>query len=157
TRVRRFMQEAKAASALNHPNIITIFDIGEANGKHYMATEYIQGETLRQQMATPVTIAAALNIGVQIAGALKAAHDAGIIHRDIKPENVMVRPDGLVKGLDFGIAKLVEQPPIAMSADSDCREAPAADAYATQYDPGLGPSDVTVEGTATGVILGTVT
>ena len=157
TRVRRFMQEAKAASALNHPNIITIFDIGEANGKHYMATEYIQGETLRQQMASPVTIAAALNIGVQIAGALKAAHDAGIIHRDIKPENVMVRPDGLVKVLDFGIAKLVEQPPIAMSADSDCREAPAADAYATQYDPGLGPPDVTVEGTATGVILGTVT
>src|ERR1044071_3084778 len=76
TRVRRFMQEAKAASALNHPNIITIFDIGEAYGKHYMATEYIQGQTLRQRMATPVTIAMALNVSVQTASALNAAHEA---------------------------------------------------------------------------------
>src|SRR5438128_102123 len=79
-RVRRFTLEAKAASALNHPNIITIFDIGEANGKHYIATEYVQGQTLRQQMAAPVSIIMALNIGIQIASALKAAHEAGIIH-----------------------------------------------------------------------------
>src|SRR5215468_9029959 len=108
----RFEREAKAASALNHPNIITIFEIGEASGKHYIATEYIEGETLRQRMAAgPISIATALDIGIQLAGALNAAHNAGIVHRDIKPENVMVRPDGLVKILDFGIAKLVERSP----------------------------------------------
>src|SRR5262249_12912802 len=108
-RVRRFGREAKTASALNHPNIVTIFDIGEANGKNYMATEFIEGQTLRQLLATPVSITKALDIGIQMSSALKAAHEAGIIHRDIKPENVILRPDGLVKVLDFGIAKLVER------------------------------------------------
>src|SRR5262249_51823245 len=122
-RVRRFVQEAKAASALNHPNIITIFEIGEADGVHYMVTEYIQGQTLRNQITTPQSIKCALDVAIQMASALKAAHEAGIIHRDIKPENVMVRPDGLVKLLDFGIAKLVEKPslpkPPAVVNDQD--------------------------------------
>ncbi len=109
-RVRRFVQEAKAVSALNHPNIITIHEIGEADGRHYIATEFIEGQTLRQQLVSErLKISAALEITIQIAGALAAAHAARIVHRDIKPENIMVRPDGLVKVLDFGLAKLTEQ------------------------------------------------
>src|SRR3989454_6876463 len=93
-RVRRFEQEAQAASALNHPNIITIYEIGEVDGTHFIATEFINGLTLRQQMAnTQMKLAAALDLAMQVASALSAAHAAGIVHRDIKPENVMVRPD----------------------------------------------------------------
>jgi serine/threonine protein kinase len=109
-RVRRFEREAKAASALNHPNIITIYEIGEANGTHYIVTEYIQGKTLRERMAESLTLETALDVATQMASSLRAAHEVGIVHRDIKPENVMVRPDGLVKVLDFGIAKLIERP-----------------------------------------------
>lgn len=108
-RVRRFEREAKAASALNHPNIITIYEIGESDGSHYIATEYIEGKTLRQHIAQQrLSLREALDIAVQIARALSRAHQAGIIHRDIKPENVMLRPDGYVKVLDFGLVKLVE-------------------------------------------------
>jgi serine/threonine-protein kinase len=112
-RVHRFEREARAASALNHPNILTIHEIGQASTEagetHFIVTEYIQGQTLRQQMkATPMSLPAAVELAIQIATALIAAHEAGIIHRDIKPENVMVRQDGLVKVLDFGLAKLVE-------------------------------------------------
>ncbi len=108
-RVRRFIQEAKAVSALNHPNIITIHEIGEAEGRRYIATEFIEGQTLRRKMADgSLKPAVALDIAIQIASALGAAHAAGIIHRDIKPENIMVRPDGLAKVLDFGLAKLTE-------------------------------------------------
>jgi serine/threonine-protein kinase len=110
-RLRRFEQEARAVSALNHPNIITIHEIGqvtsEAGGMRYLVTEYIEGETLRQWTERePLILSRALDIAVQVASALAAAHAAGITHRDIKPENVMVRPDGLVKVLDFGLAKL---------------------------------------------------
>ncbi len=102
-RVRRFIQEAKAVSALNHPNIITIHEIGEADGRRYIATEFIEGQTLRRLIKQEsLSLSAALDIAAQAAGALGAAHAAGIIHRDIKPENIMVRPDGLVKVLDFG-------------------------------------------------------
>ena len=105
--VRRLHQEARAASALNHPNIITIHETGREGGLHFIATEFIQGETLRQQMRGPrMPVREVLEVAVQIAGALAAAHQAGIIHRDIKPENVMVRDDGYVKVLDFGIARL---------------------------------------------------
>jgi serine/threonine protein kinase len=91
-RVRRFMQEAKAASALNHPNILTIHEIGETNGKHYIAIEYIEGETLRHHIQqSRMKTREVLDIGVQVASALAAAHHAGIIHRDIKPENLMLR------------------------------------------------------------------
>lgn len=108
-RVRRFEQEARAASALNHPNIITIYQIGLHEGAQYIATEYIEGETLRRfirgKRMRPME---AVEIALQCAGALSAAHQAGIVHRDIKPENIMVRPDGYVKLLDFGLAKLTE-------------------------------------------------
>ncbi|HVG26394.1 MAG TPA: protein kinase, partial [Acidobacteriaceae bacterium] len=108
-RLRRFRQEARAASALNHPNILTIHEIGQADTLHFMATEYVEGETLRQHIArAPMTLGRVLDVAVQVAGALSAAHHAGIVHRDIKPENVMLRTDGYVKVLDFGLAKLAE-------------------------------------------------
>ncbi len=106
-RMNRFVREAKTASALNHPNIITIYEIGALKDTHYIATELIEGETLTKHFKTaPLNLKNALDIFIQMASALNAAHRAGIIHRDIKPENVMIRPDGLVKILDFGIAKL---------------------------------------------------
>ena len=106
-RVRRFIQEAKAASALNHPNILTVFEIGHYNDLQYIATEFIKGETLRDRMnGEPLKLRETLEITLQVAAALGAAHEAGIIHRDIKPENIMIRDDGLVKVLDFGLAKL---------------------------------------------------
>ncbi len=108
-RVDRFKQEARAASALNHPNIITIFEIGEIDGLHFIATELIEGKTLRQLMAPDsIKLTASLHIGIQVAAALVEAHAAGIVHRDIKPENIMVRHDDYVKVLDFGLAKLTE-------------------------------------------------
>jgi eukaryotic-like serine/threonine-protein kinase len=115
-RVRRFAQEARAASSLNHPNIITIHEIGkvrtEAGDTHYIVTEYVDGETLRQRMVKApqgrLSLSEALDVAAQIATALATAHEAGIAHRDIKPENVMARRDGIVKVLDFGLAKLTE-------------------------------------------------
>jgi serine/threonine protein kinase/tetratricopeptide (TPR) repeat protein len=108
-RVRRFQQEARAASALNHPNILTIYEIGEIRSRHFMVTELIEGETLRRHLSkAPIKISETLDIVIQIASALTAAHTAAIVHRDIKPDNVMVRADGIVKVLDFGLAKLTE-------------------------------------------------
>jgi serine/threonine protein kinase len=116
-RMRRFVQEAKAASALNHPNIITIHEIEQIDSVNFIATEFIDGQTLRQYLsARPMKIAEALDISVQIASALSASHAAGIIHRDIKPENVMLRRDGIVKVLDFGLAKLTADQ--SMSVDT---------------------------------------
>jgi serine/threonine protein kinase/Tol biopolymer transport system component len=110
-RLRRFEREAQAASALNHPNIITIHETGQFGDTHYIVTEYVEGETLRRLMAAGnMKLSEALDVATQMASALTAAHSAGIIHRDIKPENVMVRPDGLVKTLDFGMAKLAKPP-----------------------------------------------
>lgn len=109
-RLRRFQQEARAASALNHPNILTVHEIEQKSDLHYIATEFVDGLTLRQKMAEgPINLSEALNVAIQIASALDAAHRAGIAHRDIKPENVMIRSDGYVKVLDFGLAKLIEQ------------------------------------------------
>ena len=106
-RVRRFEQEARAASALNHPNIVTIYEIGEVEGRRFIVTEYVEGETLRHRMRRRIGLTEALEIASQVGAALHAAHEAGITHRDIKPENVMARKDGLVKVLDFGLAKLI--------------------------------------------------
>ena len=110
-RLQRFEREARAASALNHPNILTVHEIGEHDGAHYIATEYVEGETLRQLRARgPVAPAEAARIAAQVADALEVAHERGIIHRDIKPENIMLRRrDQIVKVLDFGLAKLTEQ------------------------------------------------
>lgn len=108
-RLRRFQQEAQAASALNHPNILTIHEVGQDDTLHFMATEYVEGETLREHISRArLTLRQVLDVAVQVASALAAAHNAGIVHRDIKPENVMLRTDGYVKVLDFGLAKLAE-------------------------------------------------
>ena len=109
-RVRRFGQEARAASALNHPNIITIYEIGQSDARHFIAAEYVAGETLRAGLERGrLGAGEALGIAVQVASALASAHEAGIVHRDVKPENIMLRRDRIVKVLDFGIAKLVER------------------------------------------------
>jgi len=106
-RMSRFVREAKSASALNHPNIITIHEIGESAGLHFIATEYIEGETLKSRLETGfLSLKSTLEIALQVVSALDAAHSAGIVHRDIKPENIMVRRDGIVKVLDFGLLKL---------------------------------------------------
>src|SRR5499433_2275617 len=120
-RALRFQQEARAASALNHPNILTIYEIGEFEGGHFIATEFIDGQTLRTLMSARVKLRAALDVATQVASALTAAHEAGIVHRDIKPENIMARRDGYIKVLDFGLAKLTEQfsPGQTAAADSD--------------------------------------
>lgn len=106
----RFLQEARAASALNHPHILTVYEIGEVDGKPFMATEYVQGDTLRQKIKTrPLAIRDVLEISLQISEGLRKAHEHGIIHRDLKPENLMISRDGYAKILDFGLAKLTEQ------------------------------------------------
>ncbi len=118
-RTQRFVQEAQAASALNHPNIITIHEIEEIDSTLYIATEFIEGETLRQRAARArLTIPESLDVAIQIASALSAAHEAGIVHRDIKPENVMLRRDGIVKVLDFGLAKLAELQPSGVDTEA---------------------------------------
>jgi eukaryotic-like serine/threonine-protein kinase len=152
-RVRRFAQEARAASALNHPNIITIHEIGEVENTHYIVTEYIAGETLRRRiMDAPqqrMTASDALDLAVQIAAALAAAHEAGITHRDIKPENVMVRPDGYVKVLDFGLAKLMER-----RRDGETERQGEGQSLLPSVSPSLLPS-IPPSLTSAGVVMGT--
>ncbi len=109
-RLKRFEQEARAVVALNHPNILTVYEIGEDHSIHYIASELIEGETLRDRLTRGrMQLSEAVDVAIQVASALAAAHQAGIVHRDIKPENIMIRPDGYVKVLDFGIAKLAEE------------------------------------------------
>ena len=130
-RVRRFEREAQAASALNHPNIVTIYEVGESDTTHFIATEFVDGKTLRQLInEKPFTLNETLNVSMQVADALSGAHLAGIVHRDIKPENIMLRADGYVKILDFGLAKLTEQ---QQATDSDLDETPTL----LQSNPGL--------------------
>src|SRR6266513_2276052 len=118
-RLKRFQQEAQAVVGLNHPNIVTVYEIGEDHSIHYIASELIEGETLRdRQTRGPMPLNEAVDVAIQVASALAAARQAGIVHRDIKPENIMLRPDGYVKVLDFGIAKLAEQElPITLPRD----------------------------------------
>ena len=134
--VRRFVQEAKAASALNHPNILTIYEIDEIDSEQFIATEYIDGETLRERVKnTPLTAAEVVDVGIQVASALGATHTVGIIHRDIKPDNIMLRHDGIVKVLDFGLAKLTRE-----------RESLKTNSFATTQN---------LVNTGIGVVLGT--
>lgn len=122
-RLRRFEQEARAASALNHPNIITIYEIREADSVLMIVSEFVEGETLRRRLAAgALPLSEALQIAIQVAAALTAAHKAGIVHRDIKPENIMIRPDGYVKVLDFGLAKLIEHASPMSFADAPTRK-----------------------------------
>ena len=119
-RLSRFDQEAYAASALNHPNILTIYEMGDEAGRHYIATEFIDGVTLRKRLGgPPMELSEVLDVAIQITGALEEAHAAGIIHRDIKPENVMIRKNGHVKVLDFGLAKLIEQSSAGADTDTE--------------------------------------
>jgi eukaryotic-like serine/threonine-protein kinase len=136
-RLKRFEQEARAVVGLNHPNIVTVYEIGEDRSIHYIASELIEGETLRDRLARgPMQVSEAVDVAIQIASALAAAHQAGIVHRDIKPENIMLRPDGYVKVLDFGIAKLAESALAKASAG--------------------GTESITLAATNLGSILGTV-
>src|SRR5207245_10843760 len=131
-RLRRFEQEARAASSLNHPNIVTIYEIGKADRHHFIASEFIDGVTLREHITAsrmapdggpspPLKLREILDLAVQIGEALAAAHAAGIVHRDIKPENIMVRHDAYLKVLDFGLAKLTERPAFAIDAEGATR------------------------------------
>src|SRR5687768_8858547 len=119
-RRRRFFQEARAASALNHPHILTIYEVGEDDGKPYIAMEFVEGQTLRQKIKTnQLQLSEILEIAIQIAAGLSRAHELGIIHRDLKPENLMLSRDGYAKILDFGLAKLVAERDRALVADSE--------------------------------------
>ena len=131
TQLSRFKTEARTASALNHPNILTVHEIGAEGNRHFIATEFIEGITLRALLARGrMSLHDALEIAVQVASALAAAHETGVVHRDIKPENIMLRPDGYAKVLDFGIAKLTE-PELAIRRSS-CRNDDATAANATR-------------------------
>ncbi len=131
-RLRRFEQEAFAASSLNHPNIVTIYEIGSESGLHFIATEYVEGESLRQHMHShQMELREVLDIAIQAASALEAAHQTGIVHRDIKPENIMVRPDGYLKILDFGLAKL------AMDVETLATDTEASTQLLVRTEPGL--------------------
>jgi len=139
-RVRRLEREARSASALNHPHIITIYDFGQENGRDFIASEFVEGRRLRDYVgASELTLNQILDVAIQVASALETAHAAGIIHRDIKPENIMLRPDGYSKVLDFGLAKLTE-------TEFGSDDAEASD--------GRNPPDFE---TRTGILLGTVT
>ena len=119
-RLRRFEQEAYAASALNHPNILTIYEIGEANNTRFIAAEFVDGLTLRERLLTTrMDLAEMLQVICQVSSALAVAHQAGIVHRDLKPENIMIRPDGYVKILDFGLAKLTESEAILSQPEAE--------------------------------------
>ena len=145
-RLRRFEQEAFAASALNHPNILTIYEFGAEGATHFLASEFIDGETLRDRLQrAPLTLNEAIDIAVQTAQALAAAHEANIIHRDIKPENVMLRKDGIVKVLDFGLAKLTG----LRNADFGLRS--EEDAATLMQSPDSNP-----QSTLPGTVMGTV-
>jgi len=139
-RLSRFEREAYAASSLNHPNILTIHEIGSDDGHHFIATEYIEGESLRLHMSrTGMELREVLDVAQQVASALAAAHHAGIVHRDIKPENIMLRRDGYVKVLDFGLAKLADDAVAVKQEDADTEA----------------PTKTKVVNTEPGVVMGT--
>jgi serine/threonine protein kinase len=131
-RLRRFIQEAKAASALNHPNILTIYEIDEVDSEHFIAAEFIEGQTLRERIrSAPLKAREVIDVAIQVASALCATHAVGIVHRDVKPENIMLRKDGIVKVLDFGLAKLTR----GLSSAQEILDAPTQPYLNTE--PGL--------------------
>jgi eukaryotic-like serine/threonine-protein kinase len=141
-RRRRFIQEAKAASALNHPNIVTIYEVAASGGVHFIAMEFVEGRTLGELVGPHgLPVDQVLLYAIPIAGALARAHEAGIVHRDLKPQNIMVREDGLVKLLDFGLAKLVEVEgsPSGPSAATPLPAAPALPSKGQHPSPLRGP------------------
>src|SRR6266699_1712294 len=144
TQLSRFKNEARSASALNHPNILTVYEIGAEGDRQFIATEFIEGITVRASLACGrINPHAALEIAVQVASALAAAHEAGVVHRDIKPENIMLRPDGYAKVLDFGIAKLTEQRPASDHYELRCTGGAAnatrvSAGYRSLHVPGTG-------------------
>lgn len=143
-RLRRFEQEAKAASALNHPNILAIYDIGERDGAPYLVTELLEGETLRDRLRSgPLSVRKALDIAMQSANGVAAAHEKGIVHRDLKPANIFVKNDGRVKILDFGLAKLTQQENASSISET---QSP------TRTSGGHAPTEAQTEA---GVVLGT--
>lgn len=150
-RIGRFEREARAVSSLNHPNILTIYDVGATSDIHYIVTEFIEGQTLRQRLEKrSLPISEVLEIAIQIASALQSAHTAGIVHRDIKPDNVMLRPDGYVKVLDFGLAKLREtrKPEVGMrNAEQRTRSQTSSDIHPSSFS--VQPS------TSLGIVMGT--
>ena len=131
-RLNRFEQEAQSVSALNHPNILTIHEFGTENESHFIVMEFVEGITLGEKMAGGrMSVNETLDVAAQVASALSAAHEAGIIHRDIKPDNIMIRDDGFVKVLDFGLAKLIEKNKGIHTTDSE-----AATRAFVETDPG---------------------
>jgi len=138
--VARFQQEARTLLALNHPNIVTIHDIGKIDSVSYIASELVEGETLRQRLdKSELKLDDILEIAIQTATALTAAHDKGIVHRDIKPENIMIRRDGYVKVLDFGIAKLTEGFPTSHSEATTIRQVHTAEGTVVGTAPYMSP------------------
>lgn len=160
-RLRRFEQEAHAASRLSHPHIMTIYEVGAVDGLHFIVTEYIKGRTLKARLAEGrLRVGEALELTAQVASALAALHQAGIVHRDIKPENLMLHEDGYVKLLDFGLAKLSEPlwftrevPQDLAVTQAEEADAPFTDPFATHFN---GPKQGGLAETTPGLILGTL-
>src|SRR4051794_30284560 len=160
-RMRRFIQEAKTTSTLNHPNILTVHEVGRMDSVHFIATEFINGITLRERLKRGrMDVREAIDVALQVAAALNAAHAAGIIHRDVKPENIMLRTDGYVKVLDFGIAKLVEKLETNQAAEplaQEKREAVASAATIARPASNSDEAPTVFRGnTESGALVGTV-
>jgi eukaryotic-like serine/threonine-protein kinase len=152
-RVARFEREARAVSALNHPNLVTIYDLGSLDDMHYISMEYVEGRTLRELAAGRLKLKEILSVVAQAAEALAAAHRAGVVHRDVKPENIMVRADGYVKVFDFGLAKLLEAPSDGNVAETQAGAVMGTLAYMSPEQAAAEPLDARTDVWSLGVVL----